>query len=274
MKNINELARETFLAHYGVQGMKWGVRRYQPYPPGYKGDGKYTGGNPSGIALTRDEILAIKNLKRAKTANMDKFGKDSNHNVCYIAGYSGSGKSTTALGLKRKNDKVIHLDSYADPGMDHLHDKDFDEFLEKNGVNYESIRFKQLQKAQKEHKGEAAYWAQVDKFRDLIEKFAEEQYKTGNRVYAEGIQIPDEWLAERSWFSGKPTIILGTSSQQSVNQRETRDGINAAAKGQSWIEERERFQKIMSNNLKDLSEKTGAIKNGKDYIDLILNKYE
>ena len=260
------------LKHYGVQGMHWGVRRYQPYPKGYTGDGKYTGGNVSGNALTRDEILAIKNLKKAKTANMDKFGKDSKHNVCYIAGYSGSGKSTTALGLKRKNDKVIHLDSYSESGLEHMHDKEFNKFLENHGVNYESIRFKQLQKAQKEHKGEAAYWKQVDAFRDAIEKFSEEQHELGNRVYVEGVQIPDEWLAERSWYKGKPTIILGTSSRQSVNQRETRDGIDAAAKGQAWIEERERFQKISAKNLSSLAEHTGAVKDGKDYVYLILNK--
>lgn len=39
----NKLVKETFLAHYGVQGMHWGVRRYQPYPKGYHGKGKYTG---------------------------------------------------------------------------------------------------------------------------------------------------------------------------------------------------------------------------------------
>lgn len=37
----NEL--EDILKHYGVKGMKWGIRRYQPYPKGQGRKGKFLG---------------------------------------------------------------------------------------------------------------------------------------------------------------------------------------------------------------------------------------
>lgn len=37
------MANSEDIIHYGVLGMHWGIRRYQPYPKGYNGKGKYTG---------------------------------------------------------------------------------------------------------------------------------------------------------------------------------------------------------------------------------------
>lgn len=88
------------LVHHGVLGMKWGIRRYQ---------------NKDG-SLTEEGVrhYGRQRLSKSRTSNMDKWGKDAEHNVLYISGYSGSGKSTSALSLARPGDQTIHLDSYSD----------------------------------------------------------------------------------------------------------------------------------------------------------------
>ena len=205
--------------------MKWGVRR-------------------------TPEQLGHKRLAKAKTSNMEKWGKDKNHNVCYITGYSGSGKSTVAKSIADNKTNVIHLDVYYDQVSEGAgaRDKEFDNFLKKNKIKIPN------EMNQKELVSNKV----LDRFEASIEKFGSEQYSKGKKVIAEGIQVLDSGLhVDKNFYVDKPIMILGTNAFTSFKKAAYRDGrmnLQTIKNGKQYIE----WYSKMHQDLKNIQTITKA----------------
>ena len=59
---------EESIEHHGVKGMKWGVRRYQPYPKGQRNAGKFIDAskNQGGSSQNGNKVSGVKGALRSK----------------------------------------------------------------------------------------------------------------------------------------------------------------------------------------------------------------
>jgi len=188
------------LYHYGIKGMKWGVRR-------------------------TPEQLGHARLRKARAVNLEKWGQTEDANVLYVTGLSGSGKSTVSEYLKDGNTSVIHLDLFFETDIDRPQrddraylDKRFTSYLKEHMQFYRAVGDKTIPK-----KDRGKYY---DEFASVIENFGREEYRKGRRVVAEGIQVANGTLYEDSASSlrSKPVIFLTTSPVESFRKAGEREG--------------------------------------------------
>ena len=172
---------ENTLEHFGVMGMRWGVSNDNKQSSTY-----------------------------VKTANLSKFGLG---HPLYVAGISGSGKSTVALDIaKQTGSEVIHLDSYFDT---HAvgNNKKLNSILKKQGVDKSQMYTKD---------GQLSYKVS-DKILPAIKELASK-----NLVVVEGVQLLDNTMSNKEYRQGEPIVTMQTSVRKSVNRAMDRDMMNSA----------------------------------------------
>lgn len=216
---------DSDLLHHGRLGQKWGVRNGPPYP-------------------------LDKQIKGTSSINLNKWGKDKNHNILYVTGLSGSGKSTIAEKLKNSSIDVINLDLFLEENDSRdERNKNFVSYLNTYYSNFDEISRRDVKIGTKEF-GNA-----LDRFEACIDGFGREQYSKNRNVIVEGVQLLDDTLyPDKNVLKDKPIITPNTSPLRSMIRGMRRDEISIDV---ADLKERIDWYKQSNKNLKKFKKTVG-----------------
>lgn len=75
------MQNKDYLAHYGIMGMKWGIRRYQPYPKGEGRKGKFLGEVKKAVTSGANKVGTVVKTEARKKADQRKAAAEERARV-------------------------------------------------------------------------------------------------------------------------------------------------------------------------------------------------